>query len=414
MVKILIADDNHLKIKDLREVLSHIPEISFENYDIATDLISAKRYLSVSHYDLLILDLNIPERAGDDPLPENGINFLEEIKRSQRLLKPFHIIGLTAYEKYKSQFESVFIDDLWGLIHYDPTNRGWEKQIKLKINYLLQSKRDLQSPFKKGYEFDLAIITALRITELESVLTLPANWESFTLNDDATEYHKGIFEKNGKKISVIAAAAPQMGMVAASVLTMKIIHSFRPKYIAMTGIAGGIKGIGNFGDILASDISFDSGSGKIRTDSEGNKTFEPDYRSIELDTDLREALTSCKGKREFLDDIKRDWPADKPDTDLQIHIGPFASGAGVIENKQVIDEIRGHSRKLVGIDMETYGVFYACKHCSKPRPISAFSFKSISDFADPEKNDSYQKFAAFTSTRFLYNFVMGKVNFNLF
>lgn len=412
MVRILITDDNQHKIKDIRHVLDLIPEVASYGYDIAQDIVTAKAKLAEQTYDLLILDLNLPMRAGDDPKPENGINFLEEIKKSIRLHKPFHIMGLTAFEELQNKFEANFKEDLWILIKYDPSNREWEKQLKNKIEYLITSKRNLTHSQKKAYIYDIAIITALRLTELESILNLQANWEPFTLPDDATEYFKGVFVKGDKKISVVAAAAPQMGMVAASVLTMKLVNNFRPKYIAMTGIAGGVKGVGNLGDILASDVSFDSGSGKIKTDENGNARFEPDYKSIELDTDIKEALNSCKGKREFLDDIKKAWQADKPNSELGIHIGPFASGAGVIENRHVLEEIKGHSRKLIGIDMETYGVFYAAKHCSKPRPISAFSFKSVSDFADPEKNDNFQKYAAFTSANFLYRFVLEKLSFD--
>ena len=125
-----------------------------------------------------------------------------------------------------------------------------------------------------------------------------------------------------------------MGMVVASLLTHKLIVNFRPKQVAMTGIAGGVKGIGNYGDILAADISFDSGSGKIKTDYEGNSIFEPDYKSINLQTDIKEAFQECKGKRDFLDSIKKLWLAKSPTTELNIHIGSLASGAGVIENKK--------------------------------------------------------------------------------
>ncbi|UKJ05811.1 hypothetical protein [Solitalea lacus] len=54
--------------------------------------------------------------------------------------------------------------------------------------------------------------------------------------------------------------------------------------------------------------------------------------------------------------------------------------------------------------METYAVFYAACNCSKPQPL-AFSTKSLSDFANEEKNDDYQMYAAYTSASYLYNFI---------
>jgi nucleoside phosphorylase len=410
MIRILIADDNDHKIKKIREVIDNIPEI--EEYDIAIDLVTAKKYLSTNHYDLLVLDLNMPNRIGDDPMPTNGANFLLELDRSSRLIKPAYIIGLSAYDNYIEDYQTKFDDHLWGLVKYDELSDSWSNKLVKKINYLIQSKRDLSVNINGKYQFDLAIITALRVPELQSILNLQADWSSFKLNNDATEYHKGIFKKGEKKITVVAASTSQMGMVASSLLTHKLIVNFRPKQVAMTGIAGGVNGISNYGDILAADISFDSGSGKIRTDKNGVAKFEPDYKSINLQTDIKEALQESKANRDFLDSIKKLWSSDSPDTELNIHIGPLASGAGVIENRKVIDEIKGHSRKLIGIDMETYGVFYSAINCSKPRPYSVLSLKSVSDFADPEKNDNYQNYAAFTSANYLYNFALEKMNFD--
>lgn len=409
MVKILIADDDSGKIKHLRDVLDRIPEI--QSYDVSQDVIGAKRYLSIGHYDLLILDLNLPLRAGDDPKAENGINFLNDISRGNRLAKPFHIIGLTAFEELKDKFASNFTDDLWALIKYESNNNKWEKQITGKIEYLVQSKRSLQNPINSPYDFDLAVVTALHEPELQSILNLDANWQDFKLPNDSTEYHKGIFQTAKQRIKVIAASAPQMGMVASSVLATKMIHYFRPKFMVMCGIAAGIKGAGNIGDILITDLSFDSGSGKIKTDLNGEAKFEPDYRSLDLETDLKEDLLACKSKREFLDEIKKKWSADSPDTELNLRIGPLASGAGVIENNRIIDEIRGHNRKLIGIDMETYGIYYAVKHCSKPRPEYVISMKSISDFADSAKNDKFQKYASYTSASFMFKFMTEKISF---
>lgn len=411
MIKILVVDDNQGKIKALRTLIELIPEVSC--FETATNIIAAKKNMVEKHFDLLILDLGLPLRDGDDANPENGVNFLDDINKTKRLIKPFHIIGFSAVDEYIDKFKRSFEDELWALIKYEESSSNWEKQVKNKINYLIKSKLDLQNPNNFGYQYDLAIVTALRSPELDSVLGLEANWESFHLENDSTEYHKGIFQYEDKRIKVISACAPQMGMVASSSLTQKIIFNFRPKYVAMAGIAGGVKGIGNLGDILVADISFDSGSGKIKTDSNGDIKFEPDFRSIELDPDLKELFISCKGRREYLNEIKSKWPIKDISHELNIHIGPFASGAGVVENKKVIDEIKGHSRKLVGIDMETYGVFYATKNSSRPKPLGVFSIKSISDYGDPDKNDNFQPYASYTSANFLYHFVVNKLDFEL-
>lgn len=409
MIEVLVVDDNPHKIKLLRNTFESMAEVS--NCDIATDAVTAQSYLNNKHYDLLILDLNIPKRIGDESLPQNGIDFLRILNSSTRLTKPASIIGLTEYDDNIQRFQNEFQQKLWLLIKYQPDSNEWEKQIKARASYLIQSKRGLQSLSQASFQYDLAIITALRATEFDSVLGLEGDWQLTKIPNDSSEYYSGIFRRGTKQIKVIASFAPQMGMVAAAVLTMKMISSFRPKYVAMTGISAGIRGNNNLGDILIADLSFDCGSGKTKTGPNGEEIFEPDYRTIALSTDLRDEILSCQGSRHYLDEIKQKWPSNKPSTELNIHIGPFATGANVIQNVSVVNDIQGHARKLIGLDMEAYGVFYAANNCTKPRPRGVLSIKSVCDFADNEKNDSYQKYAAYTSASFLYNFALDKIDF---
>ncbi len=61
--------------------------------------------------------------------------------------------------------------------------------------------------------------------------------------------------------------------------------------------------------------------------------------------------------------------------------------------------ILAHFRKSGALDMESYGVFFAAKSLSETKPI-AICIKSISDFADSEKVDGFQPYAADTSASF--------------
>lgn len=411
MISILIVDDNSEKAKRIIKVLGAFPELN-NAYDVAADLVTARSFLAKKRYDLLLLDLQLPQRHGDDAEADSGVRFITEISQSARLLKPINIIGITAYDGLRDKYSNDFENNSWTIVFYNPSENAWEIQIQKKISYLISAKREW-SQSTPEYQFDLAIITALSKTELEAVLHLNANWQAFSISNDATEYHKGIFLSDGRRISVVAAAAPQMGMVASAVLTTKMIEHFRPKYVAMTGIAAGLPGKGNFGDILVADLAFDSGSGKIATDTNTKAVkFEPDYRSIDLTVDLQELFASAIRNKDFLADIQNKWQAESPPTALSIQMGPFGSGAGVIENEEFIEQIRGHSRKLVGVDMEAYGVYYAVKNSSKPRPKGVIALKSISDFANPTKNDKYQRYAAYTSASYLYNFAIKKLLFD--
>lgn len=55
-------------------------------------------------------------------------------------------------------------------------------------------------------------------------------------------------------------------------------------------------------------------------------------------------------------------------------------------------------QKVLAIEMEIFGVYYASKWAIRPRPIF-MALKSISDFANPAKADDYHKYASYTSAK---------------
>src|SRR5690606_25772505 len=98
---------------------------------------------------------------------------------------------------------------------------------------------------------------------------------------DDTVYFRGEVERSGQKGRVIAAAAAEMGIAAATALATKVIIGFRPRYLFMAGIAAGVEG--NAGDILIADESWDYGSGKIATDDDGKPEFRFGAKHIQID-----------------------------------------------------------------------------------------------------------------------------------
>jgi nucleoside phosphorylase len=99
----------------------------------------------------------------------------------------------------------------------------------------------------------------------------------------------------------------------------------------------------------------------------------------------------------------------KPKNLLKMHVGAVASGASVIQNQQVVEQyIDKYNRKLLGIEMEIYGLYFAAMNVSKRRP-TVFAIKSVCDFADSAKSDDFQAYAAYTSSQFLYKFVLSEL-----
>jgi len=111
-----------------------------------------------------------------------------------------------------------------------------------------------------------------------------------------------------------------------------------------------------------------------------------------------------KDDAENLDSIRRSWKGTSVDSVLRMHLGPVASGAAVLADNKTVAGIVNQNRKLLAVDMETYGVYAACQEATIPQP-KAFSMKSICDFADKNKSDDHQRYASFTSASAMKSFV---------
>ncbi len=411
MIRVLIVEDTQAKLDKIKELLFDETKPGSIEIEEVGDVKSAKKLLYQKTFDLLILDLVLPFESDDtsNVSHKNGIDFLEDIYGNPSIKKPIHIVGLTAFSELKPEHENKFHKQLNILIDYKQDSFNWREQLKSIIWMLIEKEEIFYKNRNEQYQYDIAIITAVE-TEFNSVLELEANWEISKIDNDATIYYQGTFKNDTKELKVIAACAPQMGMNAASTLSMKLINNFRPKYLIMTGIAACTKSreTHGFGDIIVADQSWDGGAGKITEDKEGITQFIPSANYLPLDSDLKEKINSYKNNTSLFNKLRENSKYKKTNTVLQLHVGPVASVAGVTENKAVVDELKRHQRKVIGLEMETYGVFYSANNCSNPKP-KALSIKSICDFADTDKDDNYQEYAAYTSSQFLYVFALNEL-----
>lgn len=255
--------------------------------------------------------------------------------------------------------------------------------------------------------FDVAIVCALRTPELEMVLKTgePPSWQRLpTIRNDSHIYQHTVYTtRAGNQLRVVAAAPNQMGLAASAVLATKMILRFRPKLVAMVGIAAGVKSESQgFGDILAAEHTFDYGAGKVATE-EGKLVFKPDPKPLDIDPGLNSLLTDWQTNETELAAIRRSWPGVKPRTALTLHVGPLGSGAAVIDNREPVNEVKAHWRKLIGVEMEAYAVHRACRDALNPAPLY-LCLKSICDFAE-NKADDWQPYAAFTAAQFCHRFL---------
>lgn len=250
--------------------------------------------------------------------------------------------------------------------------------------------------------FDVIIITALFDTEFVAFKKLLTGFSERT-PVGKTQYLQG---KIGEK-TVLVATEDTMGMAASTALTTKMLTQFRPQYVLMGGIAAGVKSDEReFGDILVARFSWNYESGKYQYKQDIKQiVFEPNPEQVEIDPSMIPIINSVKSDEVLLKAIYDAYTIAtrdlKPERPPQVNFGPMASGSAVVAHIDKIEDIRAVNRKLIGIDMETFGVYYGCKSFESIHQTKFLSVKSISDFADKRKNDHYRNYAGYTSACFI-------------
>jgi nucleoside phosphorylase/CheY-like chemotaxis protein len=394
-MKILVVDDSDSKASRLIEKINAIG-VDHENIDRAASANSARATLSTKHYDLMILDLVLPQRDGETADVKYSIDLLNDISDSEMYQKPAHILGLTAFAEAEIAANKQFSDRLWYILRYDQTTTDWAEPIVRSINYILTRQH---SP--TVYDIDLCIMTALMTPEMEAVHKLPWNWEPEQPMDDVNFARLGSFSSGGETYKVITACATRMGMMSTALLSAKLITKFRPKFLSMTGICAGVQGKSNIGDAIFADPTWDWQSGKRVKDTE-NTQFSVAPHQLGPAEFLRSRIQQFANDRAIWDKIRDGWPASSVNSP-RLLLGPLVSGSAVLADGQVVEEIKLQHRSLLGIEMEAYGLFAAAAGAEFPRP-TPLAIKSVCDFADDQKSDEFQSYAAYTSARALGGF----------
>ena len=284
----------------------------------------------------------------------------------------------------------------WGL-----TQRGLDRLRTL-------SELALASPVSSSdFRTDVGFICALEHPELAAVTRAiggPSKWEDVGDAKFPHVYRKAEFAiASGERLRVVSTTATSMGLTAAAIATTQLVLQYRPRMVIMVGIAAGTKGGDKqFGDVLVADPSVDYSSGKV-AESDGIREFLPDPYPIGLNPRLRSLLKKYHDRHNVFSVIRDRWTGATPPKRNRLHLGPLGAADQVIDDASRVEEIQRNWRKLIGVEMETYGVYRACYEAPEPKPRFV-SFKAVCDFA-AEKNDSWQSYAAFTAAEFAIEFL---------
>lgn len=404
-IKILIVDDSKDKTISIIDYLISIG-VSRSLVDTARDAHDARSHLRSRRYDLLILDMAIPDRIENLESIDIGLDLLEEISERKEYYSPDYIICITALDEGLEQVRAEFFAKHWQLIEYKNNPDVWKTKVRDLILYINRKREISMNP---SYNYDVLIFCALPTPELSNVHLLDYNWQNENLLNGLIPYRTGEISIDGVTISIVSSHASGMGMVSTVSTVTQLLEYFKPRIAIMSGISAGFDSSVGLGDIVIGDPVWDYQTGKT-IQQDGAIIQKQEIRQLRLNPGLAGKLSSLARSTSIENELEKGWIGDPPATRNRIKIAPMVSGSAVISAELVMQTISEQDRKMAALDMEAYGFIYACENYQTPNPMS-FVTKTVVDFGDSSKSNFLQKYGSYVSARFVDKFIRSNANY---
>jgi nucleoside phosphorylase len=237
---------------------------------------------------------------------------------------------------------------------------------------------------------DVLIVTALP-QEREAVLHLLDNFQPVQVGQSPICYTCTLPTNSGE-YKVAVTQLSQMGNVGAGIHATQAIGELNPTCVLMVGIAAGIRGRANLGDVIVST--------QVHYYEQTKQTPRgPEHRPISIPADplLLHSAQNCD-EINWRNLIAAEVPQHRETGSPRARFGPFAVGDKVVADKNYASGLMELHPKLIGVEMESYGI--AAAAASAPTRPRFLAIRGISDFADEQKDDSYRRYASSTAAAF--------------
>jgi nucleoside phosphorylase/CheY-like chemotaxis protein len=388
---LLVVDDSESKRDLIQTELTKLGVPQGSIY-FAENAASARKALGERRFDLMLLDLNLPTRAGsiDAPSAEVGLELLRQIVEDHDLPAPESIVGITADADSMREYADEFRRLTAQILFVEPGLAEWKQSLSILIGRMRNTNAD-------AYDVDVCILTALREPELSEVLKFPYSWSAEESLGNGVLVRRGKILVNNVERSIVAAHATQMGLVSATFVSRLLIEYFKPRILIMTGVCGGVGDKPRLGDIIVAERSWDWQSGKWLEDG----SFESAPDSKEGSADL---IGLALGASERIETYHFAFRGQRPSYVPKILRGPLVSGSAVVASSALHERFIGQHRKSIGVDMECYGVYYAADLSPGKRP-KVLCIKGVSDLANRMKGDELQEYCSFMSGKVAFDIV---------
>lgn len=131
MISILIVDDDINKISAIIDSIhkNYKDQVAVKQ---ASNVQEAIEVLQSNHFHLLITDLKMPIRHGEEPDDNGGHLLLSKLyKKNQHINMPIYIVGLTQFKEIKYNFSAV-----WKVWEFDMGSNDWQQKLNDLIYHI--------------------------------------------------------------------------------------------------------------------------------------------------------------------------------------------------------------------------------------------------------------------------------------
>ena len=333
------------------------------------------------------------------------------------------VLGLAEGIVHELLYKALLkLSEVLELIDQELNPKAKKPRIPAKLNIKSKSATLNRAKISNIIDFEIYNIAIITVTdeEMSAVKTNIPNLkmiQSDALDDDSGVYYSGTLECN-PKVRFIVAQAPHQGIPSASSLTTKIVLKFKPRLVAMLGHAAGNKNLISslkLGHILIAEeaVNYNQIHYIQKKISSGENEFvKKDKKNvIDIEHYFKSKLKDFYTTPGILDSIRDSYPNKNYFEQIDIHIGKIVTGDSLMSSQARFDEIISDNPNTIGLDMETYGVYYAAKHTLHSNKPFFVAIKSVSDFGSHQTKfeinqttSERQKYACHTSVKFFIDF----------
>jgi nucleoside phosphorylase len=239
-----------------------------------------------------------------------------------------------------------------------------------------------------GRAVDFAIITALE-EERDAVLRKLPSYKKLdkTADDIRTYYEAEISTQraDGTSYRIVVTCLCDTGPQLATAAASSVVARWHPTQVLLVGIACGIAGETEYGDILVPKQVADYSAGKLLPDGNREVRWEVHRASANLLDSATHLATA-----EWMDLIQVSRPSPG---EIVRRAGVVASGGDVISNDAIIAAYRSDWPKLIGIEMEAGGTATGL-HQTSARP-EFLMIKAVSDHGKDKKDPAVLPWRAY-------------------